>query len=75
MVGTGAEHLTQGSPFPSDLWVTAKESGLPKDTVFLGMQIRALDHDRLASKAGMLPKRRFPELCEVVRYLIGDERT
>lgn len=73
MVGTGAEHYHSKEPFPSDLVVTAAESGLPKDTVFLGLQIRSLDPSRLAALAGHLPPPRLPEVWKVVRYLIGDD--
>ena len=72
MVGTGAEHYQRKDSFPSDLWVTAAESGLPKDTVFLGLQIRSLDPSRLTVRLGRLPPRRLPEVWKLVRYLIGD---
>lgn len=33
MIGTGAEHLDGGRRYPTDLWVAAAESGLPKDSL------------------------------------------
>ena len=73
MVGTGVEHYAGKTAFPSDLWVTAKESGLPKDSVFLGIQIRSLDPTRLNGRIGRLPPHRVSEMHQVVRYLIGDD--
>ena len=72
MVGTGAEHH-QMQQYPSDLWVTAVESGLPKDTVFLGLQIRSIDPSRLGSRLGRLPPDRLTDMWKVIRYLIGDD--
>ena len=72
MVGTGAEHVPDA--FASDLRVTAEESGLPKDTIFLGLQIRSLDAGRLGSRIGRLPEDRLPEAWDRVRYVMGDDR-
>ena len=73
MIGSGAEHYHRAQPFPTDIWVTAIESGLPKDTVFLGLQIRSLDPSRLTALAGRLPSNRIPEISSTIRYLIGDD--
>ena len=72
MIGTGAEHCTRR--YPSDLWVTAAESGLPKDIVFLGVHLRAVDPGRLQKVAGRLPEQRLTEVFDIVRLLIGDDR-
>jgi len=74
MIGTSASHLDPAHRFPTDLWVTARESGLPKDTVFLGLQMRSLDPLRLTHRIGSLPETRIRELWSAVRYLIGDDR-
>ena len=73
MVGSGAEHFHGREPYPSDLWVTAAESGLPKDTVFLGLQLRSIDPSRLSTRLGRLPSARLPEIWRLMRYLIGDD--
>jgi len=73
MPGTGAEHLGSGSRYPTDLWVAAAESGLPKDTVFLGLQLRSVEATRIERKIGELPPPRLGEAKEIVRYLIGDD--
>lgn len=72
MVGTGAERVPE--PFATDLLVTAEESGLPKATVFLGLQIRSLDPGRLGERLGRLPLTRMPEVWQRVRYVMGDDR-
>lgn len=74
MVGTGAEHLDPDDPFPTDVWVTAAECGLPKDTVFLGLHIRAVDPSRLEGYIGTLPAERMGDVWAAVRYVLGDER-
>ena len=71
MIGTGVERLS--GRYPSDLWVTAAESGLPKDTAFLGLQVRSLDPSRLEERIGSLPQARLPELRLLMRYLVGDD--
>ena len=72
MVGSGAEHYPRC--YPTDLRVTAAESGLPKDTVFLGVQIRSVDPKRLSKRAGQLPAHRLPEAFDALRLVIGDDR-
>lgn len=67
MAGTGAERVPR--PYPTDIRVTAAESGLPKDTVFLGLQIRSIDPSRFEGLAGRLPEHRLAEAFEVLRYL------
>lgn len=68
MVGTGAERVPRR--FPTDLWVTAEESGLPKDTVFMGLQLRSVDPERLVAPAGVLPPARLAEALEILRYVV-----
>lgn len=74
MIGTGAEHLEATQRYPTDLWVTATESGLPKDTVFLGLQLRSIDPSRFGEKAGQIARGRLSEVFEIVRYLIGEDQ-
>ncbi len=68
MAGTSAERVSRR--YPTDILVTAQESGLPKDTVFLGLQIRSVDPGRLVALAGRLPDCRLPEVLAVLRYLV-----
>ena len=44
VVGTDAANIPRD--YPTNVRVTARESGLPKDTVFLCFQIRSLDPSR-----------------------------
>jgi mRNA interferase MazF len=44
MVGTDSANIPRD--YPSNVRIPARDSGLPMDTVFLGFQIRALDHSR-----------------------------
>jgi len=46
VVGTDAAHIT--SSYPTNVLIKAKESGLPKDTIFLCFQLRSLDPKRFA---------------------------
>ena len=71
IAGTDARNVTHD--YPTNLRVSAVESGLPYDTVFLGFQIRALDPSRfldresgIAVPAGHLPEHRVDELAAVL---------
>lgn len=72
LVGTGAERVP--GRFASDILVTAEESGLPKDTVFMGLQMRSLDPGRLGGRMGRLPESRLPEVWDRIRFVMGDDR-
>lgn len=70
--GTDAANLK--SDFQSNVRVTAKETGLPSDTVFLCHQIRALDHKRFVDPAtrrqvptaGFMPPERMREIEDAI---------
>ncbi len=52
--------------------VTAKESGLPIDTVFLCIQIRALDHSRFPRQSiGRLNSTRMGDIDEAMKFALG----
>lgn len=70
MIGTGAERIPRR--FPTDLWVTALESGLPKDSVFMGLQMRSVDRSRLGPRVGRLSAARILEAAEIVRQVMHD---
>ncbi len=53
VVGTDARNVARD--YPTNVRVTARETGLPFDTVFLCFQIRALDPGRFAAPRTGLP--------------------
>jgi mRNA interferase MazF len=50
VVGTSGGRLNEN--YPTNVRVTAAESGLPKETIFLCYQIRSLDQSRFAGTSG-----------------------
>jgi mRNA interferase MazF len=50
VVGTDGLHISRD--YPTNVRVSAKQSGLPKDTIFLCFQIRSLDPARLEGEKG-----------------------
>ena len=50
-VMVGSDAAKYAKDYPTNVRVPAKDSGLPKDTVFLGIQLRALDHSRFLDPA------------------------
>ena len=70
IVGTASANITRD--YPTNLRLTARESGLPGDTVFLAFQLRSLDHSRFdAPPAGSLPALRLPDLDQTLRFVLG----
>ena len=76
VIGTDAKNVPHD--YPTNVRVTAGETGLPKDTVFLCFQVRSLDPSRfLDSKtkrplfAGTLPKERMQEIDAALRLVLG----
>jgi mRNA interferase MazF len=66
VVGTDAANISRD--YPVNVRVTAAESGLPRDTVFLCFQVRSLDPSRLATpEAGALPPHRMAEVDAALR--------
>jgi len=55
-VVAGTDSANVARDYPTNVRVTALESGLPKDTVFLCFQVRSLDPDRLCNPASKLPR-------------------
>jgi mRNA interferase MazF len=54
VAGTDAANVVRD--YPTNVRVTARETGLPKDTVFLCFQLRSLDQARLCNPASKLPR-------------------
>jgi mRNA interferase MazF len=66
VAGTDAANISRD--YPVNVRVTAAESGLPHDTVFLCFQVRSLDPSRLATpNAGALPANRMAEVDAALR--------
>ena len=58
--------------YPTNIRISAAESGLPSETVFLCFQVRALDHSRFPDQpAGQLSLARMQDVEDVVRYCLG----
>ena len=68
-VGTDGAHVARD--FSTNVRVSAVESGLPNETVFLGFQLRSLDPRRFGARAGRLPPERLLELDEALRRVLG----
>jgi mRNA interferase MazF len=72
VAGTDSKNVSRD--YPTNIRVTAAESGLPKDTVFLCFQVRSLDHERfrqsIARRVGLLPPRRMLEVEEALRRVL-----
>jgi mRNA interferase MazF len=76
VVGTDAKNVPRD--YPTNVRVTAKETGLPIDTVFLCFQIRSLDPARFfdpkthrPNLAGTLPPARMVEVDNALRLVLG----
>lgn len=75
VAGTDAANIPHD--YPTNIRTTAAETGLPKDTVFLCFQVRALDPARFAgvggallSPAGRLPGNRLAELEKALKLVL-----
>ena len=76
VVGTDAKNVSRD--YPTNIRVAAKESGLPKDTVFLCFQIRSLDPARFydpktgrPSLAGNLPAARIADVEKAIKLVLS----
>lgn len=76
VVGTDARHVPRD--YPTNVRVTARESGLSKDTVFLSFQLRSLDQARFLNPAtglptpiGTLPAHRMAEIDAALRLVLN----
>lgn len=74
--GTDAANVPRD--YPTNVRVSARESGLPKDTVFLCFQLRALDPARfrdprtgIANSVGQLPPPRMTEVDVALRAVLS----
>lgn len=76
VVGTAAENVVRD--YPTNVRITARESGLAKDTVFLCFQLRSLDPQRFVDAAtghmrlaGRVGPERMGEVDEALRLVLG----
>jgi mRNA interferase MazF len=75
VVGTSASHIARN--YPTNIRVTAAESGLPHDTVFLCFQLRSLDPARFIDqktgqprRVGILPANRMKEVEQALKLVL-----
>jgi mRNA interferase MazF len=69
IVGTDAANIQRD--YPTNIRVTAAESGLPRDTLFLAFQLRSLDHSRFTGPAaGCLSPMRMAEVADALRLTL-----
>lgn len=76
VVGTDAKNVSRD--YPTNIRVTAGETGLPRDTVFLCFEIRSLDPSRFFDPttkrpllAGTVPEKRMEEVNEALKLVLG----
>ncbi|MCK6554514.1 type II toxin-antitoxin system PemK/MazF family toxin [Candidatus Binatia bacterium] len=70
VVGTKGENVARD--YPTNVRVTAAESGLPMETVFLCFQIRSLDPRRFsAAPAGAVSGAVLDRVEDAVRHCLG----
>ena len=76
VVGTKSSNVPRD--YPTNVRVTARETGLPYDTLFLCFQLRSLDPSRFLEPrshqpnlAGVMPPGRMAEVDEALRLALG----
>jgi mRNA interferase MazF len=76
VVGTDSQRVH--ADYPTNVRVTARESGLPRDTVFLCFQVRSLDPGRFVEPAsgrerlaGRVPPSRMAEIDRALRLVMA----
>ena len=70
VIGTKGENVARD--YPTNVRVSAAESGLPMETVFLGFQLRSLDPARFAGPpAGKVSGVTLSKVETAVRHCLG----
>jgi mRNA interferase MazF len=75
VAGTDAANVARD--YPTNVRVTARETGLPRDTVFLCFQLRSLDQARLSNPAklpraaGTMPSARMAEVDQALKQVLN----
>ena len=74
VVGTKASRIPRD--YPTNIRVSASETGLPEDTIFLCFQVRSLDPSRFvdpktgrAAPAGSVPESRMAEVDQALKLV------
>lgn len=57
--------------YPTEVWITARESGLKEDSIVLLNQIRTIDKSRLVKKLGVLSPTRMADVDVAIRISLG----
>ena len=72
VAGTDSRNVSRD--YPTNIRVTAAESGLPMDTVFLCLQVRSVDHARFRDpkdrRIGVIPPERMTEVENALRSVL-----
>jgi len=69
IAGTSGRNVARD--YSTNVRVTAEESGLPRDTVFMASQVRAIDASRLHEVAGAVPEARMREVDAALRVVLA----
>ncbi len=70
VVGTKGENIPRD--FPTNVRISAEESGLPIETVFLCFQIRSIDPNRFPEKpSGKISNKILEKIENAVRHCLG----
>lgn len=70
IVGTKGANIPKD--YPTNIRISAQESGLPMETVFLCFQIRSLDPSRFSSPpVGQLSDVRMNQVDDILRYCLN----
>ncbi len=70
VVGTKGANIPKD--YPTNIRISAQESGLPMETVFLCFQIRSLDPSRFSSPpVGQLSDVRMSQVDDILRYCLN----
>ena len=70
VVGTKGANIPKD--YPTNIRISAQESGLPMETVFLCFQIRSLDPSRFSSPSvGQLSDVQMSQVDDILRYCLN----
>jgi mRNA interferase MazF len=70
VVGTDGEHVPRD--YPVNVRVSSQDTGLPRETVFLCLQVRSLDSSRFKTQpAGRMPEDKMAEVDTALRLVLG----
>jgi mRNA interferase MazF len=70
VVGTKGENIHRD--YPTNVRISATESGLPNETIFLCFQVRSLDPKRFSNKpVGRVSGETLRQIEDTVRYCLG----